>query len=97
MKADQDVAQATGMANAMKQQAEGEATATLTKAKAQAQANDLLAKSLTPPLIQYEQLQRWDGRLPMFLGAAGTPFIDVAGVLKAGNIPAAEHTLSPAP
>ena len=82
VKAEQDVAQATGQANAMKAQAEGEATATLTKAKAQAQANDLLAKSVTPPLIQYEQLQRWDGRLPMFLGATGTPLLDVAGMVK---------------
>lgn len=92
VKAQQDVAQATGLANAMKEQAEGEATATLTKAKAQAQANDLLAKSVTPPLIQYEQLQRWDGRLPMFLGATGTPLLDVGSMMKslgAGKAPAA--------
>ena len=82
VKADQDVAQATGQANAMKAQAEGEAKATLTKAQAQAQANDLLAKSVTPPLIQYEQLQRWDGRLPLFLGATGTPLLDMAGMIK---------------
>ena len=76
------MAQATGLANATKEQAEGEAQATLTKAKAQAQANELLARSVTPPLIQYEQLQRWDGRLPMFLGAAGTPLLDLAGMVK---------------
>ena len=78
VKADQDVAQATGQANAVKQTAEGEAQATLTKAKAQAQANDLLSKSLTPALIQYEQLQRWDGRLPMFQGGNAAPFLDVS-------------------
>lgn len=83
VKADQDVAQATGLANAMKQQAEGEATATLTKAKAQAEANELLARSVTPPLIQYEQVQRWDGRLPLFLGATGTPLIDTSAMIKA--------------
>ena len=100
VKADQDVAQATGLANAMKQQAEGEAQATLTKAKAQSEANELLARSVTPPLIQYEQIQRWDGRLPMFLGAAGTPLLDVAGLTKAaaavpGRAPASLP--SPAP
>jgi len=78
VKAQQDVTQATGQANAVKAQAEGDAQAILTKAKAQAQANDLLAKSVTPPLIQYEQLQRWDGRLPLFTGGGGTPLIDVS-------------------
>lgn len=82
VKADQDVAQATGLANAAVAQAEGDAKATLTKAEAQAKANDLLAKSLTGPLIQYEQLQRWDGRLPLLTGSEGTPFIDVASLLR---------------
>lgn len=85
VKAEQDVAQATGLANANKAQAAGEAQAILTKAKAQAEANDLLARSVTPPLIQYEQLRRWDGRLPIFLGSGGTPFIDVNGLVNGAN------------
>ena len=96
VKADQDVAQATGLANAMKQQAEGEATATLTKAKAQAQANDLLSKSLTPELIQYQQLQRWDGRVPLFLGSGPAPFVDVAGLIK-GSETAPSRPVPPTP
>ncbi len=78
VKAQQDVAQATGQANAVKAQAEGDAQAILTKAKAQAEANDLLARSVTPALIQYEQLRRWDGKLPLFTGSGGTPLIDVS-------------------
>jgi regulator of protease activity HflC (stomatin/prohibitin superfamily) len=78
VKAEQDVAQATGLANAAKARAEGEAQATLTNARAQAEANDLLARSVTPALIQYQQIQRWDGKLPMFSGAGGTPLIDVS-------------------
>lgn len=79
VKAQQDVTQATGEANSVKARAEGDAQATLTKAKAQSEANDLLSKSLTPALIQYVQLQRWDGRLPMFSGAgAAMPLIDVS-------------------
>ncbi len=97
VKADQDVAQATGLSNAMKMQAQGEATATLTRATAQAQANDLLAKSITPPLIQYEQLQRWDGRLPMFLGATGTPLVDVGNMIKAAGAGTPSHAPSIAP
>ena len=78
VKAEQDVAQATGLANAAKARAEGEAQATLTNARAQAEANDLLAKSVTAPLIQYQLIQRWDGKLPLLTGAGGTPLIDVS-------------------
>lgn len=85
VKATQDVTQATGQANAVKAQAEGDAAATLTKAKAQAEANELLAKSITAPLIQYEQLQRWDGRLPLFTGNGGTPLIDTTALMNAAS------------
>jgi regulator of protease activity HflC (stomatin/prohibitin superfamily) len=66
VKAEQDVAEATGHANAIKAQAEGEAQATLTRAKAQAEANRALAQSLTAELIDYQQIQRWDGKLPLY-------------------------------
>jgi regulator of protease activity HflC (stomatin/prohibitin superfamily) len=66
VKAEQDVAEATGHANALKAQAEGEAQATLTRAKAQAEANRALAQSLTAELIEYQQIQRWDGKLPLY-------------------------------
>jgi len=95
VKADQDVAQATGQANAVKALAEGDAQAILTKAKAQAQANDLLAKSLTPPFIEYAGLQKWDGRLPLFTGGGGTPLIDVSRLMQKPNQPAAGASLTP--
>jgi regulator of protease activity HflC (stomatin/prohibitin superfamily) len=82
IKAEQDVAVATGQANALKAQAEGEAQATLTRAKAQAEANKQLSQSLTPELIRYQQLQRWDGKLPVFNGGNATPFIDVTGIIS---------------
>jgi regulator of protease activity HflC (stomatin/prohibitin superfamily) len=80
VKAEQDVAEATGRANALKAQAEGEAQATLTRAKAQAEANKQLAQSLTPELIRYQQLQRWDGKLPLFNGGGATPLIDTTSI-----------------
>jgi regulator of protease activity HflC (stomatin/prohibitin superfamily) len=83
VKATQDVTQATGQANAVKAQAEGDAQAILTKAKAQAVANDLLAKSVTPALIEYKQLDRWDGKLPLFTGGGATPLIDVSRLTQA--------------
>jgi regulator of protease activity HflC (stomatin/prohibitin superfamily) len=82
VKADQDVAVATGQANALKAQAEGEAQATLTRAEAQAKANLQLAQSLTPELIRYQQLQRWDGRLPVFSGGNATPLIDATSIIS---------------
>ena len=82
VKAEQDVAQATGQANALKAQAEGEASATLTRAKAQAEANQQLAQSLTPDLIRYQQLQRWDGKLPIFSGGGTTPLIDTTSLIS---------------
>lgn len=82
IKADQDVAEATGHANALKAQAEGEAQATLTRAKAQSEANRDLAQSLTPALIQYQQLQRWDGKLPVFSGGGATPLIDATSIIS---------------
>ncbi|HEX9370295.1 MAG TPA: hypothetical protein VF897_04790, partial [Roseiflexaceae bacterium] len=82
VKADQDVAQATGQANALKAQAEGEAQATLTRAQAQAEANKLLSQSLTPELIRYQQLQRWDGKLPVFSGGGATPLIDATSIIS---------------
>lgn len=82
VKADQDVAEATGRANALKAQAEGEAQALLTRAKAEAEANRVLAQSLSPELIRYQQIQRWDGRLPVFSGNNVTPLIDATDIIS---------------
>jgi regulator of protease activity HflC (stomatin/prohibitin superfamily) len=82
IKAEQDVTEATGHANALKAQAEGEAQATLVRARAQAEANKQLAQSLTPELIRYQQLQRWDGKLPVFSGGGATPLIDATSIIS---------------
>lgn len=58
--------------------AEGLAQSVLIKAKADAEANDILNKSLTPTLLQYEAMKKWDGKLPMVSGGDGAvPFIQV--------------------
>jgi regulator of protease activity HflC (stomatin/prohibitin superfamily) len=76
VKAQQDVTEATGRANALKAQAEGEAQAILTRANAQSEANEKLSKTLTSELIRYQQMQKWDGKLPM-VSSGATPFIDI--------------------
>lgn len=54
------------------QQAKAEAQKVVAKAEGDAQANNLLAKSITPELLEWQQLQleqnaiaKWDGRRPM--------------------------------
>jgi regulator of protease activity HflC (stomatin/prohibitin superfamily) len=81
VKADQDKVVAQGQAQALQAQAEGEAAATRIRADAQAEANLKLAKSLTRDLIQYQQIQRWDGKLPVFSGGA-TPLINASSIIS---------------
>lgn len=82
VKATQDRVQAEGQANALRAQASGEADATKIRAQAQAEANRALSQSLTSDLIRYQQLQKWDGKLPVFSGSGATPLIDVTGVMS---------------
>ncbi len=56
--------------------AAGRAKAILTEAEAQAKANELLARSVTPTLVQYEMMKRWNGQMPQVSGGA-TPLIQL--------------------
>lgn len=56
--------------------AKAEAQKTIVQAQAQATANELLAKSLTPEYMQYQALQKWDGKLPQVTGG-NTPFVNL--------------------
>jgi regulator of protease activity HflC (stomatin/prohibitin superfamily) len=82
IKAEQDKVVAEGEANALRARAQGEADATKIRAAAQAEANKQLAESLTPDLIRYQQLQRWDGKLPVFSGGGVTPLIDASSIIS---------------
>jgi len=50
--------------------AAGQAKAILSLAESQAKANDLLSRSITPNLVQYEMAKRWDGKMPQVSGSA---------------------------
>ncbi len=63
--ADQQIAAARGQAEAARQRAGGEADALLIRARAEAQANEIIRLSMTPQVIQYRSLERWDGHLPV--------------------------------
>lgn len=46
-------------------------------AEAQANANRKLAESITPNLVQYRALEKWNGVLPQVSGGNGVPFINI--------------------
>ena len=75
--ADQKIQTARGQAESRILEAEAEAKSILAKAKAQAEANVLQAKSLSPELLQWNAIQRWDGKLPQMTGGGALPFIQI--------------------
>ena len=56
--------------------AKGEAESILVVAQGQAKANDALSKSITPILVQYKGIEKWNGILPQVSGGA-VPFIEL--------------------
>jgi regulator of protease activity HflC (stomatin/prohibitin superfamily) len=71
----QQITQAHGAAEAARQRAQGEADALLIKARAEAQANEIIRLSMTPGVLQYRALERWDGKLPTYQGAGQLPLL----------------------
>lgn len=57
--------------------ARGIAESITIQAKAQANANILLSRSITPTLVEYESIKKWNGILPKFTGGGAVPFINV--------------------
>lgn len=80
IEAEQKVKQIMAEADQAKAKAEGDSEAILINAKKQAEANNVLTQSLTPELIKYKAVEKWDGVLPRVSGDA-VPLIDV-GDLK---------------
>ena len=56
--------------------AAGRAKAIMAEAEAQARANQLLAQSITPTLVQYELTKKWNGQMPQVTGGA-TPLLQL--------------------
>jgi regulator of protease activity HflC (stomatin/prohibitin superfamily) len=49
-------------------EAQGQARAEIARAQGSAEANKLLTQSITPTLIDYQRVQKWDGRMPLYQG-----------------------------
>ena len=56
--------------------AAGRAKAITAEAEAQARANELLARSITPTLVQYELAKKWNGAMPQVTGGS-TPLLQL--------------------
>ena len=79
--AEQRVAAATGEANATRARAQGEADALLLRATAEAKANQLLAASITPELVRWQQTKQWKGNVPAYMGGQmPIPFMDLGSM-----------------
>jgi regulator of protease activity HflC (stomatin/prohibitin superfamily) len=61
--------------------AAGRAKAIMAEAEAQARANQLLAQSITPTLVQYELTKKWNGQMPQVTGGA-TPLLQLPTSVK---------------
>jgi len=64
--------------------AKGEAESILVVAQGQAKANDALSRSISPILVQYKGIEKWNGILPQVSGGA-VPFIDVSKLGSAAS------------
>lgn len=74
-----EVATANAQAQIDVAKATGEAKAVTVKAQAQADANRILAASITPELVQYQGMLRWNGQLPVYNGGGATMLFNPGG------------------
>lgn len=79
---EQEVAKAKAEADIEIAKARGVSESVLINARAQAESNRILSASLTPELVRYRSIDRWNGELPRLMGGGAVPFIDVAAETK---------------
>ena len=75
-KAENEVKKAEAEAKIKIAKANGDAQSTIINAQAQAKANQLISASLTQTLVNYNAVDKWDGKLPTVSGG-NTPFINI--------------------
>lgn len=75
IEAENKIKQSQAEADQRIQVARGDSAAAVIEASGKAHANEVLARSVTPELIEYQKWQKWDGVLPQVTG--GAPLINV--------------------
>ncbi len=84
------IEQAEAQATVTRTTAQAEADALIIAAEAEAEANAIREDSLTPTIIQYETITRWDGRLPLLGNGEGNgvfPMIDISSIDQEAETP----------
>jgi len=77
-----EVAQSKAEADKKIEEARGEAESLKLVAKAQAEANKLIADSISSELVQYKQIEKWNGILPKVSGGTGGMILDAGNLLS---------------
>lgn len=85
LKAENDLIRIRVEAEQRVTQAKAEADAILLEATAQAEALKLQRIEVTELLNQYKAIEKWDGRLPMFLGSDTVPLVDFTKIIESGG------------
>ena len=67
--------EAEAKAEVEKIEADAEAYSVRVRAEAEAEANRQVAESLTPELIEYTEVNQWNGVMPIYMGN-GAPILD---------------------
>ncbi len=92
------IEQAEAQATVTRTSAQAEADAMIISAEAEAEANAIREESLTPNIIRYETISRWDGRLPMIQSGDENgviPMVDMSGMYEETSTPAPAPTEAP--
>jgi regulator of protease activity HflC (stomatin/prohibitin superfamily) len=76
-RAEQQVMKATYEGQQKVVAAQAEADSRRIAADAEAYANQKLTQSLSPTLVEYRRIQKWDGRMPQFAGSGGNMLFSV--------------------
>lgn len=70
-----ELREAEAQARKVVAETEGAAKSKVIKAKADAEANILLSKSITRELLEWNSINKWDGKMPYAMSGQGMPFI----------------------
>jgi len=78
----QAIAKAGGIAESIRLEAAALADAILLDAEAKAEALNIQKQEVTALLNQFKAIEKWDGKLPVFLGGDTVPFIDITSLVE---------------
>lgn len=79
-----DLRTAEAQSKIIQANAEGESKSKIIHSTADAKANDLLSQSLTPQLVEYNAILRWDGKLPLVTSGSsnGNMILDLSKIME---------------